>query len=86
MFYAQQKQEEAQAPELKAAVESYKDVDSIQKFGDYFASLLGEQTLNVGMSLASGGVGAAAGKRVLAGALSGAIEKEDCSACSFWCC
>ena len=76
MFYAQQKQEEAQAPELKAAVESYKDVDSIQKFGDYFASLLGEQTLNVGMSLASGGVGAAAGKRVLAGALSGAIEKK----------
>ena len=76
MYYAQQKQEEAQAPELKAAVESYKDVDSIQKFGDYFASLLGEQTLNVGMSLASGGVGAAAGKRVLAGALSGAIEKK----------
>ena len=76
MYYAHQKQEEAQAPELKAAVESYKDVDSIQKFGDYFASLLGEQTLNVGMSLASGGVGAAAGKRVLAGALSGAIEKK----------
>ena len=40
MYYAQQKQEEAQAPELKAAVESYKDVDSIQKFGDLLVFLV----------------------------------------------
>lgn len=78
MFYAQQKMDEAQAPELKAAVESYKDVDSIQKFGDYFASLLGEQSMNIAMSLVGGlgGASAAGGKQVLARALSGAIDKK----------
>lgn len=79
-FYAQQKMEESQAPELKAAVESYKDIDSITKFGDYFAGLLGEQTINIGSSLLGGGLGAVTvsgtGKAALARIANGAIEKK----------
>ena len=80
MYYAQQYQEKAQAPELKAEVETVKDIDSIGKLGSYALSQLGEQAINMGASLVSGGVGAVvggtAGKALLSRAAAGAIEKK----------
>lgn len=62
-------------PELRPAVENFKDVDGLRQFGLYAAGALGEGAPSIAMNLVGGGVGGLAakalGRSVLAGRIAG---------------